>query len=240
MEGSMIQIAIVEDEKEIAECLSEYAKRYSQERMTEIDITFFSNGLDFLSEYKPIYDIVLMDIKMPYLDGMETAKKLRKVDPDVCLIFVTNLANYAIKGYEVSASDFIIKPVNYFDFSTRLKRAIDKVNTNRDYSVILESKDVVRRVSVREIYYIEVFEHFLVYHLKRDDVTVRGQMKTVEEELSPFNFARCHNCYLVNMKYVTELTPAYVVVGDKQIPISRRRHKDFSQALTNYLGGGVL
>jgi DNA-binding LytR/AlgR family response regulator len=239
MEEEMIQIAIVEDEKEVAECLKAYTKRYSEERSVQIDVTFFSNGLDFLSEYKPVYDIVLMDIKMPYIDGMETAKKLRKIDEDVCLIFVTNLANYAIKGYEVSALDFIVKPVNYFDFAVRLKKAIDKANTDRDYSVVLETKDAVRKVSVREICYIEVFEHFLVYHLKNEDVTVRGQMKDVEDEFSRFHFSRCHNCYLVNMKYVTELTSAFVVVGDKKIPISRRRHKDFAQALTNYMGGGI-
>ena len=108
-EEEMVNIAVVEDNEREREILTEYLKRFSPQFAIEV----FSSAVIFLTDYTPKYDIVFMDIDMPCLDGMSAAAKMRKLDDRTCLIFVTNLAKYAIKGYEVQAFDFMVKPLTY-------------------------------------------------------------------------------------------------------------------------------
>ena len=102
----MIHVAIVEDESKAREALKACLAYVAERNQTEIQITEFVSGTAFLGGYQPIYDIVLMDIEMPGMNGMETAKALRKMDAAVILIFVTNLTQYAIMGYEVDALSY--------------------------------------------------------------------------------------------------------------------------------------
>ena len=109
-----VRIAIVEDKEVDAQQLKGYIMQFQNESCIPMYVTHFSNGMNFLDEYTNDFDVVFMDIEMPHLNGMETAKKLRKVDASVALVFITNMAQYAIAGYEVSAVDFMVKPVGYY------------------------------------------------------------------------------------------------------------------------------
>ena len=96
-----MRIAIVEDEAIYAEKLRDYLHRYTQDYGQEWDVSFFADGISFLNSFKGQFDVILLDISMPVLNGMEVAKRLRAIDSEVVLLFVTNLAQYAIRGYEV-------------------------------------------------------------------------------------------------------------------------------------------
>ena len=110
----MLRIAIVEDDEKYADLLQEYLKKYGEERSEEFCCVMHKNAVVFLNNYKANYDIVFMDIDLPHMNGMTASQKLREVDKQVVLVFVTNLAQMAIKGYEVNAYDFIVKPVSYY------------------------------------------------------------------------------------------------------------------------------
>jgi DNA-binding LytR/AlgR family response regulator len=235
----MISIAIVEDEEQEVARLKGYITQFAKERGEACNVEFVGNGMDFISDYKCIYDIVLMDIEMPYLNGMEAAKKLRLLDQDVVILFVTNMAQYAIEGYAVDALDFMVKPVEYFNFKIKLQKAIDYVKSHCDRKLILKPRNSMCRISIRDIMYVEVLGHNLIYHLREDEITVRGQLTKLEEELEPYNFSRCNDCLLINLRQVTGLSTGYVSVGEYKLPISRRRKKTFLEALNNYLGGGM-
>ena len=109
----MFRIAIVEDEDACARLLEDYIRRYGETAGDAFRTDRFPNGLEFIENYRPVYDVILMDIRMPLVDGMEAARRLRAQDEETALIFVTNMAQYAIKGYEVQALDFMLKPVQY-------------------------------------------------------------------------------------------------------------------------------
>lgn len=108
----MYNIAIVEDSKEATDVLKSYFDRFSEEMGARFNVVCFDNALDFLENYSSAFNLVLMDINMPHMDGMEASHRLREIDNNVTLIFVTNMAQYAIRGYEVGATDFIVKPVH--------------------------------------------------------------------------------------------------------------------------------
>ena len=122
----MARIAIVEDDPQEAAKLRGYAERYAAESGKPLEITLFSDGEDIVTDYRPEYDIIFLDIQMKRLDGMSAAERIRLLDADVVLIFVTNMAQYAIRGYAVDALDFLLKPVPYFAFSQEMAHYLGK------------------------------------------------------------------------------------------------------------------
>ena len=123
----MIRIAIAEDDPQCFAQMEQYIAQFGQETGRAFHITRYDNGEDLVERYRPEFDLILMDVEMPFMDGMTAAGYVREKDPEVVIIFVTNLAQYAIQGYAVNALDYILKPLSYFSFSQRLNRALQFV-----------------------------------------------------------------------------------------------------------------
>ncbi len=117
----MITVAIVDDNKSETEALTSFLKQYGDECGEKLEITAFKSGFDFLDGYKAVYDVVFMDIEMPEMDGMSAARRLRQFDGDIAIIFVTNIAKYAIAGYEVGALDYFLKPPRSEEHTSELQ-----------------------------------------------------------------------------------------------------------------------
>lgn len=232
-------IAIVEDEVEEAETLRAYFSRYTEEYHTTFTITHFLSAEVFLNRYRPVYDLVLMDICLPRTSGMDAAAQLRRVDQSVPIIFVTNMAQFAVKGYEVDAFDFVVKPVSYANFALKIHRLMGKLAARREGEVLVTQSDHMIRLSASQIKYIEISGHRMVYHTTGGEVNAYGNLKEAEAALDPAIFARCNSCYLVNLNYVQAIQGHTVLVGGDALQISRPRRKAFVQALNDYLGGGI-
>ena len=232
----MYRIAIVEDEKSSAEKLRGYIARYAAETNTELCSTVFVNGLDFIEAYNGNFDIMLMDIEMPHMNGLETAARLREIDEEVCLIFVTNLANLAIKGYAVRALDFLVKPVEYRYFCLKLQKAIELRSRRQTKELVLSGNDGIHKLRVDEIYYIEAMDHNLLYHTTQGVFEERRSIKEMEEKLSPYDFARASKSYLVNLKHISTMSGNTVTICREQIPIGRTKRQEFTKRLMDYLG----
>lgn len=232
-------VAIVEDTQSEADVLKQYFSRYGTEKGTEFKVSHFTSAEKFLDKYRPIFDLVLMDIGLPKMGGMEAAARLRELDQATTLIFVTNMAQFAVRGYEVDAFDFVVKPVSYSNFALKLQRCLNKLGTRTDTEVIIPISDGLYRISSSQIKYIEISGHKMIYHTTNGTIKAYGNLKEVESVLNDRMFVRCNSCYLVNLNYVFAIRGYTVVVGEDELQISRPRKKAFIQAVNDYLGGGI-
>lgn len=231
----MIHIAVVEDEQAYVEQLTEYIARFQGEFSQEMKVTVFSDGDEIAEDYRADYDIILMDIQMRFMDGMTAAEKIRELDRDVVIMFITNMTSYAVKGYEVDALDYIVKPVEYFSFSRKLLRAMERVRKREESYLMIPVESGIQKLAAGEIYYVESFGHQLIYVTKKGRFASRGVMKQAEEQLAPKGFFRSGKSYLVNMKYVEGISEGCCVIHGEKLQISRQKRKEFMEVLLNYM-----
>ena len=233
----MIHIAVVDDEDIYVEQLKEYLNRYQMEKNRDIHVTRFRDGDEIIETYAGNYDVILLDIQMQFMDGMTTAEKIRQMDSEVVIIFITNMTEYAVRGYEVDALDYIVKPIEYFSFARKLDRALDRIKGRKNNYISVPTENGIRKLNVNDVLYIEVQDHTLIYVTETEAVRARGRgtMKEIEQKMVPYGFFRNNNCYLVNLNSVESVNDNYCVVGNKTLQISRARKKAFMNALVEHI-----
>ena len=230
-----MRLAIVEDEKIFADNILCYLQRFQKETGYQIETVWFQDGCDIAEEYKSDFDIILMDIQMKFMDGMTAAKKIRELDSQVVLLFLTNMASYAIRGYEVDAMDYIIKPVTYFSFSEKLKRAMRTVEYRKSQYIIVPIEGGAQKVELSSVYYVECRGHSLFFKQAKAEIESRGTMNKLEALLVPYGFYRNSKSFLVNLNYVESIQRNECTVHGERLPVSRMKKKEFMQALLKYV-----
>ena len=233
-----ISVAIVEDEDQYAQILTEYLKRFEREHDVRFQVRRFHDGYEITENYPQDTAVILMDIEMGLMDGMEAARWIRARDESVEIIFVTNLASYAIQGYQVRAIDYILKPIAYIPFAESLKRALRDVENKKEMYITVASREGTEKVRVSGIRRIESHGHRISFFLEERVLeSTAYSMKEIEEQLAPHGFARCSSGCLINLKYVTSFREGEVTVQGEKIGISRGKRAGFMAALTRYMNG---
>lgn len=225
----MIKVAIVDDEAVHADKLGEYLARYEAEKGLGIHAEKFQNAVAFLTNYVPDYDIVFLDIRMQFMDGLTAAKRLRELDEKVVLVFVTSLAQYAINGYEVNAADYIVKPFSYADFALKLTRAVKLIPSDRFAPYMFRTQNGMVRIDLNTVTYVETDGHRVIYHTKDRDYTQYSSLNAVEKAIREYGFSRCNTSYLVNLRYVDSVEDFTVYVAGVPLQISHPRKKAFTK-----------
>lgn len=231
----MISLAIVEDEDSYAEQLTDMVNRYQKERNTRIKVTRYTDGDEIAENYPGGFDMILMDIQMRFMDGMTAAEKIRKVDRDVLIMFITNRTDYAIRGYQVDAIDYVLKPVTYPAFEQKMDKAMERLQRHAGFSVTIATPDGMMRLDISEIYYIESEGHNLLYHTKRGVLKMRERIQDAEEKLQDHGFFRANKGCLVNLEHVSGERDGCCLIGDEMLPVSRARRNEFMQAMTDFV-----
>ncbi len=234
----MYNVLIVEDEEAEADRLKQLLHRYEERKNVQFQITWHSSSMAMLSDKKN-YDLYFLDIELPGITGMEAAELLRTYNQQSAVIFVTNLAKYAVRGYEVGASGFIVKPAIYGNLSINLDRAIRTIGQSAKRSVIVPTDDGMRVIGLQDIVFVEVFGHKLQYHL--DDgslLEARGSLGQLEEELSDGPVVRVSKHCLANMDKISMIKPTHLQMstGD-ELYFSRSKKREVVDTVTDYLGG---
>lgn len=233
-----MKIAIVEDELEQQNILKDYINRFALEQDITCQVAVFNDGLELLDDYKADFDLILLDIELPHMDGMTAAQKIRQVDSQTNIIFVTNMARYAIKGYEVNALDFILKPVAYAPFAMKLLKIKNMLSKKQAHRIVVMDGSITRVLELDDIVYIDVANHYVNYHTNTETFLQRGKLTDVEAQLKDTYIVRCNSGTLVNLSYVKQLAGNELYLRDGQcITISRSRKKDFLTSFATFIGG---
>lgn len=233
-----VKVAVVDDSEFERNTLKEYLNRLQEEGKQTFSIKFFTCSEEVLNYTESKFDLMIFDIDMPGMNGMDAAREIRKRDGNVVIMFVTNVAQYAINGYEVGAVDYVLKPLSYYDFVMKMNKALYKVSQNNDSSIVIETLDGVCSVSVAEILYVEVMLHYIIYHTATSEYRSRSSMKDVEKELYTHNFRRCHKSFLVNLHHVKLIRNVEIEMSDNSLlPVSRKYKNDFMQEYVSYIKG---
>lgn len=236
----MYRIAVVEDEQQYRDEVCQYIEQYATEHQLKFDVTTYTDGQEIVDDVQKHYDIIFFDIEMTQLNGMDAAKVIRERDVNVVMVFITNMAQYAIEGYEVGALDFVLKPIDYYGFSFRMARALGRVQKKQgNLEFAINTPGGIKKLNSNDIYYIEIENRFLVYHTAEGDFSQRGTLQSAEEMFQNYHFVKCNHWYLVNLKYVTEIEENIVHVAGSRLEISRRNRAHFLKEVTEYIGGGM-
>ena len=233
----MYKILVFEDTPSEAAVLLDHISRYADEHEVQLEATWERSAFGLAEDAKQA-DLIFMDIEMPGISGMDAAALLRTFDSETPLIFVTNLAQYAVNGYEVDALGFIVKPVSYAAFSLRMAKALRVMRERHGNIITIKSRGGVRVIDVNDITFIEVKGHDLTYHLTGgSSVVSRATIAEAEERLEDYTFVRISKSFLVNMRHIRSFKSGEVELFDATtLPIGRTMRDAAIEKIVSYLG----
>lgn len=232
----MLRFAIAEDMDNERELLASFLNRYLDAHSLEGTVFSFSSGEELLKNYPPEPDGIFLDIEMDGMSGMECAHRIREFDREVTLLFVTNMVQFALEGYEVNAADFMVKPITYESFALRMDRLIGRLERKRERFLIVKQGGRTLRLSAGEITCVESLNKKTILHKTNGEtLTCAEPLYTLEKSLGS-GFFRCHNAFLVNLDLIEALSAGEATVYGEKIPISKYRKKEFLAALANHRG----
>ncbi len=237
----MYRAIIVEDDQGAADALRAHLSRFGNEAQVEFSVEVLSSALELLETRHPC-DIYFLDIGLPGVNGMEAAQIIRQTDEVTPIVFVTDLAQYAVRGYSVDALDFMVKPVGYQDFALRMRRALRVMARNDGARVTLPTATGLRVVALRDVVFVEIIKHDLHWHVAgvAEPLRMRGSLKALEEELPQDRFCRIAAGYIVNMGHIKAASGSEVVMSDgTRLAVSRSRKAEALAAFSRFAGGSI-
>lgn len=233
----MITIAICDDEEGIRKDLADKLDQFAAEAGYTYQILYFEDGAELTDNYSPEIDLIFLDIEMKTMDGVSAAERIRKVDESVGIIFLTSYTKYALRGYNVGAINYIIKPIHYVRLKREMERFMEKYLSAPKASMVIANDTGKFKVPFKDLKYIETQKGNVLLHLVNRELTAYRSMKEMEQKLPPKQFQRCHTSYIVNMEYIKGVEKLEIELLDGEtIPISQPKRKGFMEELTKYWG----
>ena len=243
----MIRIGIVDDEPMARQEIVQAVERFGAQNGLEFDVRSYCSAGDYLGDKNNAFDILYLDIDMPGMSGMELAGSIRQTDSSTIIIFCTNLQQFAVNSYEVSALGFLVKPIEWYPFQLYLERALKAVAMQAQMRnkavkrIIVKDGAASRVVDVTNLACIEVRKHNLIYTMhdraSGREITLqsRGSMRDLAAELAPYGFVRCSASFLVNLSFVTAVNGSDVYLGERVLPIGRTYKDSFKREFARRL-----
>ena len=234
----MFSLLIVEDERPVADELCALVRRFEQEHGEKFEVTMLGAAFEMLDNSKA-YDICLLDIDLPGINGMEAAQMLRLGGRATEIIFVTNLAQYAIRGYEVNAVGFIVKPATYASLSMNLKRALRDLHRGVHRTIVVsQGGGETTDIPLEQLLYVEARDHDLIYHLADgSQIRERRPLSSLGAEFGGAPLVKVSRYCLANMGLIRSIGNDVELVSGDRLHIPRGRKKEIAEQLTRYLGG---
>jgi two-component system response regulator LytT len=237
----MIQAAIVDDDPQSISQLVKLIDQYAKEKGIDIQVSQWQDSAQFVFNYKPIYDIIFLDVEMPKINGMEVAKSIRDIDEAVFLVFETEFGKYSIQGYRYGAMDYFLKPVSYYDLKIRMNALVKRIAERIPVISINIGSGAYKVLKTSEILYIEEVGRKQVFHTADGEFSnfTREGLSFLEKKLSPYGFCRCNSGFLINLTKVTGFSTNQIQIGKTTFEISRLMKQKVKGTLSRTLNKEV-
>lgn len=228
------RIAICDDEQNQIEYITSIVTSWSNHKGHSCEIRTFASAEAFLFEYEEdkAYDIVLLDVEMKNMNGIELAKRIRKDNNRAEIIFITSHFEFVGEGYEVDALHYLIKPISVEKFTQVLTKAAEKLSVEPP-SVVISCEGETVKLYESDILYVESFLHYIVIHTKDNEYKIKENISVFENKVSDV-FYRIHRSYLVSLKYITRISRTSVNIGNTELPLSRGKYDNINRAFIEH------
>lgn len=233
-----LTIAICDDEQTDINYLNMLVNHWADDRGFAVHIKTFVSAESFLFTYEEnkSFDILLLDIEMGTMNGVELAKQIRKENEAMQIIFITGFPDFMVEGYEVSALHYLLKPVNESKFFEVLDKA-QKGLYQKQKSIIITVDGQSFRIPIGDIMFCESYAHITVITTKRNSYQVRRSISELKNQLGE-TFILCHRSYLVGINHIRRISKTDILLdNDFIIPLSRRLYNEVNQAFIRYFKG---
>lgn len=227
-----MRIAICDDEEVQCKLLAKYLNEWAELQSLSLTIVPFQNAESFLFAWEDdqAYDLLILDIEMGAMNGMELAMKLRSDKADIPILFVTGYDKYMAQGYEVSALHYLLKPIH----KEKLWAVLDRLQTVRkpEEKILLQTEKGLKALNVSDIWYVEAAGHHCDVHTQSEQYMVQSKISEVSKLLEDKKeVVACHRSYLVNLTHVSAIVKTEIILDDqRRLPISRSMNKKVNEA----------
>ena len=233
-DGMAYRVAVCDDSQSDGAYVENLLNQWASRRQIQIKSERFSSAEQFLFRYEEDkqWDILLLDIEMGGMDGVTMAKRIRRDNDAVQIVFITGYSDYIAEGYEVAALHYLMKPVNPEKLMTVLDRALEK-RKQEERCLNLEAYGEMVRIPFYEIRYLDVHQNYVTVHAKADH-TVKRTLGDFEKELDE-RFCRAGRSMILNLKYIQRVTKTEVRLSDGTVlPLPRGAYEPLNQAIIRY------
>lgn len=236
----MVAVAVCDDSRKTVDSIKENIEEFGKAIQKDIRVFSYYSGEELLGSYKCNIDILFLDIRMPGMDGVSVAERIRQKDKKVIIIFLTSLVQYALDGYRVDASNYIIKPVSRKRLNMELERWIGELEKKEEPFITIHNDGGDYKILLKSIRYIETYRRNLMVHTDKTDIVCYWKLKDMEEKIGRYGFARSHASYLVNLFYVENIKKLDLMLTTGEIlPVGKSKKKAFMEQLGRYWGGKI-
>ena len=226
-----VRIAICDDSAADAAYVGALLDQWAAQRGLAVQAERFESAQAFLFHYEEHkdYDVLLLDIEMPGMDGVSMARAIRRENEAVQIVFITGYSDYIAEGYDVAALHYLMKPVKTDKFFAVMDRAMEKCRRN-ERCLLLEMPGEMVRLPLYQIKYLEVRQNYVTIHAKAD-YTVKRPLTEFERELDE-GFCRVGRAMIVNLKCVRRVTRTEVYLDDgTALPLPRGAYETLNRAI---------
>lgn len=230
----MYRFAVCDDNPSDRDYVTALIREWSGNEGILLQIEGYPSAEAFLFAYEEneAVDVLLLDIEMGEMSGLELAKRLRQMGAGLQIVFITGYMEYIGEGYDVEALHYLIKPVTGEKLGAVLSRAMERLKT-RENALLISTCDGVVRLPMYEIRYLEVMKNYVTIHAA-EEYSVKRSLRELTEELDE-SFYRIHRSYVVNLRFVKRIAKTEVALKDgTRLPLSRKLYEGLNQALINY------
>jgi DNA-binding LytR/AlgR family response regulator len=234
-----MRICLVDDDSVQLDHLKIIINKWSNKYNTHTDLSFFHSSEEMLFEHNKSYpyDVIILDIQMGDINGIELAKKIRETDKNIILAFVSGMADYVFDGYEVQAIRYILKPIKEDKIYDLLDYVNTRITTENKYFIISISGEN-KKIKYDDIIYFESMGHYIILHLENKTYDYKYNMSDLCLDLEGSEFIRTHRSFVVNMKYVEKITKSECLLTKNiKVPLSRNSYKMVNHKFIDYYKG---